>query len=111
MSKKNYLIIVSEDPFEMPTARRAGELALQLKRRGHDVALYLVQNGVLAGRAGARGSQVPRLTGAGVTVLADDFSLRERGIDPGELTHGVREAPIGRLLDLVMRAGTKTLWH
>jgi hypothetical protein len=44
-------------------------------------------------------------------VLADDFSLRERGIEPGEIAPGVREASIDTLVDLIMRPGTKTLWH
>jgi len=54
---------------------------------------------------------VPRLTEAGVTVLADDFSLRERGIDAGEMTGGVREASIETLVDLMMQPGAKTIWH
>jgi hypothetical protein len=111
MTQAEYVFIESRDPFDSADTAFVADTATALAARGRPVTVYLVQNGVLAGRAGARGSQVRRLTGAGVTVLADDFSLRERGIDAGELTHGVREAPIGRLVDLVMRAGTKTLWH
>jgi predicted peroxiredoxin len=48
---------------------------------------------------------------AGVTVLADDFSLRERGIGAGELGPGVQEASMGTLVDLMMRPHTKTIWH
>jgi hypothetical protein len=46
-----------------------------------------------------------------VTVLADDFSLRERGIEASELSAGVRPASIETLVDLVVRPDTKTLWH
>jgi hypothetical protein len=111
MTQPEYVLIESRDPFDSADTAFVADTAAALSARGRTVTVYLVQNGVLAGRAGARGSQVPRLTEAGVTVLADDFSLRERGIEPGELTSGVREAPIGRLVDLVMRAGTRTLWH
>jgi hypothetical protein len=46
-----------------------------------------------------------------VTVLADDFSLRERGIDAGEMTGGVREASVDALVNLIMQPETKTIWH
>jgi sulfur transfer complex TusBCD TusB component (DsrH family) len=75
------------------------------------VTVFLVQNGVLATRAGARGAHRPPLAESGVCVLADDFSLRERGIEAGELSPGVRPASIETLVDLVVRPDTKTLWH
>ncbi|MBM3220974.1 MAG: hypothetical protein FJZ38_20240 [Candidatus Rokubacteria bacterium] len=68
--------------------------AAALRQRGAPVTVVFVQNGVLTLRAGARGSQVGRLTAAGVNVLADDFSLRERGIDAREMARGVRATPI-----------------
>ena len=49
-----YLLIESRDPFESTGAARTYELAIQLRAAGHDVALFLVQNGVLAVRGGAR---------------------------------------------------------
>jgi sulfur relay (sulfurtransferase) complex TusBCD TusD component (DsrE family) len=109
MSKKNYLIIVSEDPFEMPTARRAGELALQLKRRGHDVALYLVQNGVLASRSRANSDALTPAIASAVEVMADDFSMRERGIESNELRPGVVTAPIDTVVNR-LATGWSTLW-
>jgi sulfur transfer complex TusBCD TusB component (DsrH family) len=75
------------------------------------VTVFLVQNGVLASRVGARGTHVSGLAAAGVTVLADDFSLRERGIEARELGAGVRSASIETLVDLITRPHTKTLWH
>jgi predicted peroxiredoxin len=48
---------------------------------------------------------------AGVTVLADDFSLRERGIEAGDLRAGVRPASIDTLVDLIVRPDAKTVWH
>ena len=52
-----------------------------------------------------------RLTDAGVTVLADDLSLRERGIKPDELAPGIREAGIEALVDAIVQENTKALWH
>jgi len=111
MTQSDYVLIESRDPFDSADSRFVPETATALRVRGRAVTVYLVQNGVLASRAGARGSELPRLAQAGVTVLADDFSLRERGIEAGEMVSGVREASIDALVDLIMRPGTKTMWH
>jgi hypothetical protein len=44
-------------------------------------------------------------------LLADDFSLRERGIKPEELAHGVHESEIETLVDAIAQANTKAIWH
>lgn len=106
---KSYLIIVSEDPIELPAARHASELALQLRKRGHAAALFLVQNGVLACRAEASHDALAPAFAASVEVLADDFSLRERGIELSELRAGVVIAPLDALVER-MAAGWNTLW-
>ena len=111
MSDSRYVLIESRDPFDSADTAFVTDTAAALRARGRAVTVYLVQNAVFATRAGARGSNVPRLTQAGVTVLADDFSLRERGIEAGEIASGVREASIDSLVDLVMHPDTKTFWH
>jgi len=111
MNETHYLVIESRDPFDSPDTAFVADTAAALRKRGRPVTVYFVQNGVLATRAGARNSHVPGLTKSGVLVLADDFSLRERGIDRNELAAGVREASIDALVDLVIQPGTKTLWH
>lgn len=111
MTQGQYVFIESRDPFESPDTTFVADAAAALRARGREVAVFLVQNGVLATRTAARGSQVARLVEAGVSVLADDFSLRERGIEASELRHGVQEAPMEALVDLMMRPHTKTIWH
>ena len=44
-----------------------------------------------------------------VEVLADDFSLRERGIGEGELADGVSRASLEVVVDR-LAAGTRTIW-
>ena len=108
----NYIFIESRDPFESRDTQFIEQTATALKQRGHEVTVFLVQNGVLATRSGAaRGAHLGRLAGAGVTVFADDFSLRERGIEAGELWAGVRPASIETLVDLIVRPDAKTVWH
>jgi predicted peroxiredoxin len=111
MTDSHFVLIESRDPFDSADSRFVPDTATGLRARGRAVTVYLVQNGVFASRAGARGAELPRLAQAGVTVLADDFSLRERGIEADELASGVREASIDTLVDLIMRPGTKAVWH
>ncbi len=90
-----YLLIESRDPFSTQSVTGHVELAVGLRRAGAAVALYLVQNGVLPCRSGADGDALHEALAAGVEVLADDFSLRERGIGDSGIARGVRRASIG----------------
>jgi hypothetical protein len=113
MTESRYVFIESRDPFD-GTGGDVGfvaRTATALRARGRPVTVFLVQNAVLATRAGARASLVGRLAEAGVSVLADDFSLRERGIAQGELAPGVTPAPIETLVDLIARPDAKPVWH
>src|SRR5687768_6253838 len=105
----SYVFIESRDPFESRDTRFIEETAVEVKERGHEVTVFLVQNGVFAARMSAR--RLGRLTDAGVTVLADDVSLRERGIKPDELAAGIREAGIETLVDAIVQENTKAMWH
>ena len=84
--------------------------ACNLARRGHDVTLFLVQNGVIPARRGARHEPLTAALDAGVNVLADDFSLRERGIGYDELAPGISPSPLESVVDS-LAAGAKTIWH
>src|SRR5690554_5062431 len=46
-SMSHYLFIQSQDPFADARATRQYELAIDLKKRGNDVTVVLVQNGVI----------------------------------------------------------------
>ena len=105
----NYVFIESRDPFESRDTEFLEETARAVKERGHDVTVFLVQNGVLAARKTVPG--LGRLAEAGVTLLADDFSLRERGINGDELTPGIQETGIHVLVDAIVQENTKAIWH
>jgi hypothetical protein len=70
--------------------------------------LFLVQNGVLPARPSTQSAVLGALSESGVTVLADDFSLQERGIV--KLADGVATASIEVVVDH-LAAGEKTVWH
>jgi sulfur relay (sulfurtransferase) complex TusBCD TusD component (DsrE family) len=106
----SYLLIESRDPYSSGDLRGCAALARQLKLAGHEVALFLLQNGVLPVRDEARCPELRDAIGAHVEVLADEFSLRERGIDATHLVAGVRTAPISLVIER-LAAGWKTIWH
>jgi predicted peroxiredoxin len=105
-----YLFIESRDPYESNEVPAYYELAAGLAKEGATVTVFLVQNGVLAARKGEKGELLAKLAAAGVEVLADDFSLRERAIAAGRLVAGVKPAPIETVVDQ-LEEGRKALWH
>jgi intracellular sulfur oxidation DsrE/DsrF family protein len=109
MSK--YVFIESRDPFESRDVRFVVENATNLKRGGNDVTVFLVQNGVMAARGSARISHLPQLAEAGIALLADSFSLRERGIGSAELGPKIQESDIDALVDMLAQENTKAIWH
>jgi len=64
----------------------------------------------LPARPGNCSSLLGNAARAGVQVLADDFSLRERGISANKLADGVTAAPLSVVIDQ-LADGRKTLWH
>ena len=56
----HYLFIESRDPFESRDTRFVEETATALQQRGHQVTVFLVQNGVLASRQNARDGSLAR---------------------------------------------------
>jgi predicted peroxiredoxin len=105
-----YLLIESRDPFENNIVARQYDLAMNLVKEGNDVTLFLVQNGVLPARPSERSVLLTSAAKGGVEVLADEFSLRERGIAPGKLADGVRVAPLSVVIDQLVE-GRKVIWH
>lgn len=105
-----YLIIESRDPFDSQDSGYFSELVQGIAGKGNETTLFLVQNGVLPTRKGSKHSEtISRLVKNKVKVLADGFSLKERAIR--NLVDGVEIAGVDRLVDLLLDAGTKAIWH
>ncbi len=107
---RQFLLIASRDPYTHRGAERCYALARDLARDGHEVELFLVQNGVLPARDGAGANGLAGLAAAGVRVLADDFSLRERGIDPERIACGIQPTSLDTVVD-ALEAGARVIWH
>ena len=105
-----YLLIESRDPYDSNDTGFCRDLATQLATAKNEVTLFLIQNGVLCARSGARSGDLTALAGSGVKVLADSFSLKERGIDETRLASGIAAAPLEVVLD-ALAEGTQVVWH
>ena len=106
----DYLMIESRDPFDSSDVANFLALAEGLSQAGNRVTLFLIQNGVLPARHGARSAPLALLAANGVEVLADDFSLRERGISANRLLPGIKAASLDTVVDR-LADGCKALWH
>ncbi len=104
-----YLLIESRNPFETKGVLDYCELAAELARKG-EVTLFLVQNGVFPARDCRDSQRLTDLAKAGVRVLAEEFSLRERGIRNDRLAKGVEPAGLDVVIDHLAE-GRKVLWH
>jgi sulfur transfer complex TusBCD TusB component (DsrH family) len=105
-----YLLIQSKSPWESGDVGHFYALARELGQSGNEVTFFLVQNGVMAARGGAKDAAFDALLDAKVQVVADDFSLRERAIETGKLKSGVTSGTIDTVVDL-LASGAKALWH
>lgn len=105
----NYLLFESQEPFESAEVPRHYELAAGLVREGNQVTVFLIQNGVLVARRSVGSDAFARLAHAGVSVLADEVSLKERGIPPSRLADGVKIATLDQVVDQLAE-GRKALW-
>ncbi len=106
----NYLLIESRDPFDSNDVANYYDLASNLAAAGNKVTLFLIQNGVLAARNGAKTDGLEAVAKNGVEILADDFSLRERGIAGDGLASAVSAASLDVVVDHLAN-GSKAIWH
>lgn len=105
-----YLFINSRDTYEYAKSENLFDLAEQLKKRGNEVTLFLVENGVLAARSGSVGAKrLGALKQQGLRVLAEDVSLKARGIErPAD---GIVVSNMDELADLIVSGSDKVMWY
>ena len=107
-----YLLIESRDPFESAGTSHFMELARSLAKEAKEgpVTLFLVENGVLPARRCEASKAFAALAKGGVEILADEFSLRERGIGRECMQPEVKPASLDVVIER-MAEGRKALWH
>ena len=109
-SANSYVLIETRDPFESAEVDGMFDLASRLAETAA-VSVYLVENGVMPLRATSAAASTITALAARTTVLADDFSLRQRAIGASDLVPGVTPASIEHLVELITTPGCKAMWH
>lgn len=106
-----YLLIETKSPLE--GGEYAFDLGRQLSAERHDVTVYLLQDAVFAARRRFKKGEA-LLTEAkqhNLAVLADDVSLRQRGLTGERLAKDVKTSNVNDLVDLLMERSDKAIWH
>jgi hypothetical protein len=107
---KQYLIVETRDPSDSRDHDWMVRLAGGLKQAGAPATILLVENGVFAARNGAAAEALQAALKNGCTVLADRYSLRERGIRDADLAKGVKTSELDVVLD-ALEAGASVMWR
>ena len=106
-----YLLIETKGPLD--GGDYAFEVGEQLRDLGHDVTIYLLQDGVFIGRNDFAAAE--RLRRAAeehdLQLLADIISLRQRGVVGSRVAAMVRPGDMDELLELMMEGTDKVIWH
>lgn len=86
------------------------ESCRQIERRGNEVTLFLIKNGVISARKGAEiGKALTDLSKRGAKVLVDDISLKARGIE--RLADGISASNVDQLADPIVEGSDKVIWY
>ncbi len=106
-----YLLVESKGA--LGGAQYSFDLAQQLRDLKHTVTIYLVQDAVFAARKSfeAGESLIKDAKATHLTLLADEVSLRQRGLTKDRLSDSVRVSNMKELVDLLMEKSDKVIWH
>ena len=106
-----YLLVETKNPLE--GGEYAFDLGGQLRALNHDVTVYLLQDAVFAARKGFKEGE--RLLADArrhqLTLLADEISLRQRGVVRDRVSEQVNVSTMDELVDLLMERSDKAIWH
>jgi sulfur relay protein TusB/DsrH len=106
-----YVLVETKNPID--GGRWAFELGQQLRDLQHDVTIYLLQDGVFAARRNFKTGEalVADASRRGVRLMADEVSLRQRGVVGDRVAKDVEVREISDLVDLMMERSDKAIWH
>jgi sulfur relay protein TusB/DsrH len=107
----HYLLVESKNALD--GGRYSFDLARQLRDLQHTVTIYLVQDAVFAARKNFQAGEqlIKEAKAKNLTLLADEVSLRQRGLSKERLSDSVRVSNMNDLVDLLMEQSDKTIWH
>jgi hypothetical protein len=108
-----YLLVETSGGWAGPGCDRFVRDAVALCGAGQQVCLFLVQDGVLAGRAGAGelAGRLADLIAAGGQVWVDRWSLAARAVPASSLVPAATVVDMAAVADRVLAPGTRVVWR
>lgn len=105
---KELVIVETRDAAEHRGPERTAELAAGMRSEKVPTTIFLTENGVFAARRGR--TWFDAAMAAGVSIAADEFALKERGITPDEVQDGISLGDVGLIVDR-LAAGSCVMWR
>lgn len=107
---KRYLIIGSRDLTEYVNGQYLPLMVETLRKKGHEVTVFLIENGVVAARGGSKAGRVLNsLADKGARVLAEDVSCRARGVTC--LASGISMSSLDVLAEFISEGFDNVVWY
>lgn len=107
---KRFLVVGSRDLTEYVNGQYIPLVVETLREKGHDVTLFLLENGVISAREGSKMGQVLNdLSSKGARILAEDVSCRARGVR--RLVPGIGLSNLDVLADGIADGYDNILWY
>ena len=107
---KRFLVVGSRDLTEYVNGKYVPLVVEELRAKGHDVTLFLIENGVIAARNGSKAGKVLNgLSDKGARVYAEDVSCRARGVQT--LASGISFSNLDFLADSIAEGFDNIVWY
>ena len=107
---REMLIIETRDAADHKDPARMTELAAGMTEAGVPATIFLTENGVFAARKAADDDMLDKAVARGVRIVADEFALQERGIDPAGLRAGISVEQVDLIVD-GLAEGACVMWR
>lgn len=102
------LVLCARDPLRAADGAHALRLAADLAGQGHEVVLALLEDAVVAGRAGHSARALLDVAiDKGVRVVVEDEAVARRGLVPSA---GVEPASMGEVTELLLAWSERQAW-
>ncbi len=96
------LLISTKDPISHEDPELVLEIAKIAKEKGTDVKIFLIEDGILLRKGQALEEKVKDLAESGVSIKAEDISLKTRGISEDKLVDDIEVSNLDELFDSIV---------
>ncbi len=108
MSK--YVLVESRDVFSSAEVTGTVNMAVDLRKQGYRVTLFLSNKGLPEDDCSAFSERLREVSHAGVVVLADEQTLQERGLSAKKMPSHIKTASM-KFVAEHLADGDIIIWH